>query len=190
MVATTTRVPVVGTDIFDKTLTLNFVTGEELAISLDKLSPEILTQAALHGLKQKLVDAAAIARDPTTGLSATPEDKYHAVRAVYDRITKADGTWNAIREGEAKAHGGMFVRALMELTSKTRDEVMAYIDTLSKEQAAALKKNAKVMDIIQRMEREAAAAKVGEIDADDLLATLAGAGAAQKKEPAKAHAKK
>lgn len=172
MTATTTRTPVVASDIFGRVLTLNFATGQELAVDLDKLSPDILTQAALHGLKQKLVDAAAIARDPTTGLSATPEDKYQAVKAVFDRITRADGTWNAVREGEQRAQGGMFVRAIMELTSKTREETTAMLEKLDKDQIAALKKNAKVLDITQRMEREAAAAKPD--NSDDLLAALAG----------------
>ncbi len=171
MNAPTTRKPVVSTDVFGDTLTLNFLSGQELSLSLANLSPEILKQAALHGLKQKLVDAAAIARDPTSGLSATPEDKYQAVKSVFDRITKADGTWNAIREGEARAHGGMFVRALMELTKQDRDQVNAYIEKLTKEQVAAMKKNASVLEVMQRMEREAAAEKGA--DSDNLLAALA-----------------
>lgn len=173
MTATTTRKPVVSTDVFGNVLTLNFITGEELSVDITKLSTEIRTQAMLHGLKQKLVDAAAIARNTDTGMAATPSDKYEAVRAVYDRITKAEGaTWNAVREGEAKAQGGMFVRALMELTGKDRELTTQYLDGLSKDQIAALKKHAKVLEIMQRMEREAAATK-GAPDSDNLLANLA-----------------
>ena len=126
----------------------------------------------MHGLKQKLVDAAAIARNPDNGLSATPEDKYNAVRTVYDRITRADGTWNAVREGVEKQQGGMFIRAVMELTGKTKAQIDNGMEKMSKEQIAALKKNPRVLDIMQRMEREAAAA-LGNTG-DDLLAALAG----------------
>ncbi len=193
MTAATTRKPVVATDVFNSTLTLNFITGQELSVTLDNLSPEILRQAALHGLKQKLVDAAAIARNPDNGATATPADKFAAVKAVYDRITRADGTWNANREGEVKQAGGMFLRALMELTKKDKESVQLYLEGLSKEQVAAMKKNQKVLDIMQRMEREAAA-KV-EDTADDLLDQLAGLGSvesvnAEADKPAKSNGKK
>lgn len=169
--AAATRVPVVRTDIFGTTLTLNFSHGKELAVSIDNLSPEIIKQAALHGLKQKLVDAAAIARNPETGRSATVEDKYDAVKTVFDRITREDGTWNAVREGVERLAGGMFARALMELTKKTKGEIDALLEKYTKEEIAALKKNPRIVDIMQRMEREAVAARHDD-NSDDLLNQL------------------
>ena len=166
-----TRKSVVSTDIFGTTLTLNFITGQELSVTLDNLSPEIIKQAALHGLKQKLVDAAAIARNTDNGNSATPTDKFNAVKVVYDRITREDGTWNAVREGEVKHQGGIFIRAVMELTGKPRADIDAAMEAYTKEQIAALKKNPRVMDIMQRMQREEAAAAGN--TGDDLLAQLA-----------------
>ncbi len=158
MIATSTRIAAVTTDVFTTTLTLNFSNGKELVIDTTKLSPEILLQATMHGLKQKLVDAAAIGRDMVTGKTATIEDKFNAVHAVYTRITAADGTWNANREGVEKTQGGMFVRAMMELTKKDKATIDAQIATLSKEQIAALKKNPRIVDIMQRLEREKLAA--------------------------------
>ena len=175
MTAATTRKPVVSTDVFGNTLTLNFLSGQELSIDITQLSEEIRTQAMIHGLKQKLVDAAAIARNTDTGQSATAADKYNAVKTVYDRITSAAGTWNAVREGVEKQAGGVFVRAMMELTGKTKAQIDVAMGSYTKEQVAALKKNPKVLDIIHRMERDAALAKVGN-DGDDLLAQLAGIG--------------
>jgi len=169
MNATTTRTPAVTTDIFGTTLTLNFANGKELQIDTTTLHAEIVQQAILHGLKQKLVDAAAIARDTTTGKTATIEDKFQAVKTVFDRLTSATPSWNAVREGEAKQQGGLFVRALMELTNKSREEVQASIESYTKEQVAALKKNPRVLTIIQRLEREKVQdASLGE----DLLAQL------------------
>lgn len=170
MTATTTRKPVVSTDIFGDTITLNFQTGHELSIDINNLSVEIQKQALLHGLKQKLVDAAAIARNTESGDSATAEDKYNAVKTVYDRITMPNGTWNAIREGVEKAQGGVFMRAVMELTGKTKAQLDTMLEKLSKEEIAALKKNPRIVDIMQRMEREALANKVD--TSDDLLMQL------------------
>lgn len=172
MTAPTTRKPVVQADIFGSTLTLNFLNGKELILSIDQLSPDIRQHAIMHGLKQKLVDAAAIARNSDNGASATVEDKYNAVKTVYDRLTREGGTWNAIREGEAKAAGGIFLRAMMELTGKTKAQLDNAMESYSKEQIAALKKNQKIMDIMHRMEREAALAKAD--TSDDLLAALSG----------------
>lgn len=172
MTASTARTPVVQADIFGSELTLNFSNGKELTISIDMLSPAIRQQAIMHGLKQKLIDAAAIARNTESGQSATVDDKYNAVKTVFDRLTREGGTWNAVREGEAKAAGGIFLRAVMELTGKTKAQIDNAMATYTKEQIAALKKNQKVMDIMHRLEREAAAAK-GD-NSDDLLAALAG----------------
>lgn len=154
MTATTTRTAAVTTDVFGTMLTLNFSNGKELIVDTTKLSAEIILQATMHGLKQKLVDAAAIGRDMVTGKTATIDDKYNAVLSVYERITMEGGTWNANREGVEKAQGGMFVRAMMELTKKDKTAIDAQIATLSKEQIAALKKNPRIMDIMHRLERE------------------------------------
>ncbi len=173
MTATTTRKAVVTTDVFGSVLTLNFSTGDELTIDVNNLSEEIRTQAMLHGLKQKLVDAAAIARNTETGLTATPSDKYFAVKVVYDRITRPDGTWNAIREGVEKQQGGVFMRAMMELTGKTKAQLDVMTKDYTKEQFAALKKNPRIVEIMHRLEREAIAAR-GADTSDDLLAQLTG----------------
>lgn len=172
----TSRVPAVSTDIFNSTLTLNFSNGKELAIDLNKLAPAIQLQAGLHGLKQKLVDAAAIARDTTTGKEASIDDKYLAVKAVYDRLTSADApSWNAIREGGngASHTGGLFLRAMCAITRKTPEVMKAELDKMTKEQLSALKKNPR---IIQKM-ADLQLADIGDnVDSDSLLDSLANTG--------------
>lgn len=78
-------------------LHLRFANGQELAIKASQLPNHVMEYAIFHGLKQKLVDAAAISRNPETGRAATVEDKYQAVKTVYDRLLA--GQWNATREG-------------------------------------------------------------------------------------------
>jgi hypothetical protein len=162
---------VITTDVFNTTLTLNFSNGKELQLDVATLPQEMLMQAALHGMKQKLADAAAIKRDTVTGRSATVEDKFDAVKTVFDRITGQNPSWNAIREGVERATGGMFIRALMELTKKPKEVIDAQIGAYSKEQIAELKKNPKIVAIMQRMELEKAQATN---DSEAILSELMG----------------
>jgi hypothetical protein len=77
---------------------LEFANGKTLQFSTDRLPIGMLFCAAMHGLKQKLVDAAAISWNPETGRAATVEDKYQAVKAVYDRLLA--GAWDESDEAE------------------------------------------------------------------------------------------
>ena len=143
--------------------------GNTVTIDPSKLSDTIRAQATLHGLKQKLVDAAAIARDTATGRSATSADKEAAVMEVYNRITAANGTWNKVREAGATAAGGLLVAALMQMTGKTKPEILKYLETKTAEEKAALRKNPKVAAIILELQQAAANPN---IDSDALLGEL------------------
>ncbi len=174
MTAPATRTPVVSADIFGTTLTLNFPLTKgtpELSIDITTLDPEIIKQATLHGLKQKLADAAAIARNTSNGAAASPDDKYMAVKIVFDRITGPAPTWNAVREGVERAPNSVFVRAVAEATGKDVASTAIMVKALDKEKQNALKKNIRIVDIMHRMEREEAQ-KGG--SGDDLLAMLSG----------------
>lgn len=172
-IVTTKRIADITSDIFQSTLTLNFSNGQELAIDVHSLSDDIKLAAMLHGLKQKLCDGAAIPRDTSTGRSATIDDKFAAVKAIHDRLISVGGTWNANREGEQKQQGGMFLRAMMTITGKSHEEMKKSLETMSKEQIAALKKNPKVID--KMAELEALNVKPDALAASDaLLAGLMG----------------
>jgi len=167
-------VAALSVEIEDGTLAINFAHGHALTLRLEDLSPAIRHAAMMHGLKQKLVDAAAIARNPDTGRSATLDDKYAAVKEVYDRITSPTGTWNKVREnGEgSKVKGGMLVRAMMKLTGKPHQAIVDYINGLTKEEVAALRKNPRVMDAIAALQAEEV--KTGGINSDALLDGIMG----------------
>lgn len=175
MTAPTTRKSAISSDIFGTTLTLTFSNGKELAIDVNALTPEIVQQATLHGLKQKLVDAAAITCDKTTGKSATIDDKFNAVQKVWDRLmgNGCAPAWNAPREGVERGAGGVFLRAMMRITGKDRATMQAELEALGKEKVAALKKNSRVVDMIHTIEKEDL--KDGADDSDDLLNELTGA---------------
>lgn len=170
MSATSTQTAAVSASINDATmvLTLTFKDGRTLDIDALSLNEDIRNAALLHGLKQKLVDAAAIGRDTETGRSATLSDKYEAVREVYDRITGPVGTWNKIRAaGDGVQSGGLLVRAIMQLSGKAREEVVAQLDAMSKEQRTALRANKRVAEVI-------ATFKDTSDTSDELLASIIG----------------
>ena len=126
-------------EVFGGELMLTFGNGEHLTISAEQLNADILGQALMHGLKQKLVDAAAISRNPDTGRSATIDDKYNAVREVYDRLLS--GEWNKTREAGAGGSGGLLFRALcITYPAKTPEAIREYLAKRTAEEKTALRK--------------------------------------------------
>lgn len=161
----------INADIFGTTLTLTFADGQEIVVDTSKLSDDIRASAIMHGVKQKLVDAAAIARNVDTGASATIADKYAAVKKVADRIMSADGKWNEGRGAATStgASGAMLTRALMRLTGKDETYVKDFLSAKSKEERAALKRNPKVLEIMAELQ---AATVTNGINTDALLGEL------------------
>ena len=148
-------------------LELRFANGEALHIGREELSTAIIEQALIHGLKQKLVDAAAISRNPDTGRSATIDDKYNAVKEVYDRLLS--GQWNKTREG-GSVKGGLLFRALCILyTDKTPEAIRAFLEKKTAAEKTELRKLGKIRDIIATFKEESD----DSIDADALLGELA-----------------
>lgn len=154
-------------DIYGTILTLTFSDGNELIVDAANLSEDIRGAAIMHGLKQKLVDAAAIPRNTDTGRSATLADKYDAIKEVADRITSIGGTWNKVRGDGESAGNGLLVRALMQMSGKSRSEMETKLEPMSKEQKAALRNNPKVAAIIAELK-----AAQSDIDSDELLNEL------------------
>lgn len=171
---TNTKRPAINATVVDGVLNIEFGNGKRIVVDPALLSGQIARDAMIHGIKQKLVDAAAIARDTTTGMSATMADKYNAVMEVYNRITSVDApSWNKVREAGAGGTGGgngILLRALMQLTGKPKDEIEAFLDEKTKEQKVALRSNPKVAAIIAELQRAKATSG---IDTEELLGELA-----------------
>ena len=163
------RVPVISCETDAQGLSLSCVNGESLRITVSDLSSTIIDMAVVHGLKQKLIDAAAMSRNPDTGKSATPDDKWNAVKAVYERLLR--GEWNAARGEGGTGAGGLLMRALARLYPvKSADQLRAFLDGKSKAEQAALRANTKIAAIIEEIKAESA--KSGDVDTDALLDEL------------------
>jgi hypothetical protein len=171
---TTTAQPAITCDVDAKQglLNIRFANGKTINMHVSELSEEIRGQAMLHGLKQKLVDAAAISRNTDTGRSASIDDKFDAVNEVADRLLA--GQWNKSRAtGEAKAAGGLLFKALCRMyATKTPEFVRTFLDGKTKEEQAALRTNAKVAAIIAEIKAEDAKSADTTGESDDLLKGL------------------
>lgn len=171
----TKKVPAIDATITEAgTLKLTFGGRADLTVELDAagLSDTIRQQAIMHGLKQKLVDAAAISRNTDTGASATVQDKYDAVREVAERLMA--GEWNKRREaGAGSGPGGLLKAALVRLYAgrMNEEQLDAWLTAKTDKEKAALRKNPKVAEIIEAIRAERAKDTPAGA-ADDLLAEL------------------
>lgn len=148
-------------------LNLTFSNGKVLNLHVSELTRPVLDIALLHGLKQKLVDAAAISRNPETGRSATIVDKFAAVEKVYQRLL--GGMWNEPREGGGNA-GGVLLKALCRLyPAKTPEALREWLDAKSDKEKAALRANPRIAEIIAQIHAEAGKDAP---DSDEMLSEL------------------
>lgn len=174
-----TKKATISADLFlpKLTLTLTFSNGKEIVVDANQLSEANRNMAMLHGLKQKLVDAAAISRNLETGASATVDEKYESVKKIADRLTLPEGKWNEGRAaGEASSTAGVnniLLRALMKMTGRDEQYCRDFLGAKSKEERAALRKNPRVVQIMAELQ---AATVVNGINTDNLLDELGLAG--------------
>lgn len=158
--------PDVSADITGNILTITFGDTRQIFLDATKLDESIRAQALMHGLKQKTIDAGAIPRDTVTGRSPSVSDKYDAIKEVVDRITGPAPVWNKIRDGGVSSANDTLARALAELSGKTREDMLAKVESSSKEEIATLRKHPSVAKILLRMATENAGSA---IDSDALL---------------------
>jgi hypothetical protein len=163
----TKRVPTIRAEVVDTgALNLTFSNGRIIRLHPAELTTELQRIATLHGLKQKLVDAAAISRNPETGRSATVDDKYDAVYAVYQRLIS--GQWNEPREGGGN-QGGLLFKALCRMyADKTPEQLREWLEKKSDKEKAALRANPKVAAVIAEIQAEAGK----DVNTDELLNEL------------------
>ena len=156
----------IQTEVHGSTLHIATDSGN-IVVGVPELPQNIINQLVLHGLKQKICDAAAIPRNPDTGRSATAAEKFAAMNTVAQRLMA--GEWSAQRGDGTGGSQSLLFRALSRLyENKTADELRAYIAKLDKKQQAALRKNPRVAATIVEIQSES----TSDIDTDEMLASL------------------
>jgi len=153
---------------------LSFVVADTGTIDLDvsALADEVTRRAMLHGIIQKISDAAALGKD------ATPSDKYQAMKAVADRLIA--GNWNKpAGESGAPVQGliWMAYREVMQsLAAKqkktvTDEKLRELYDAKSRADQLALRTNPDIAKVIERIKSERQTNSTV-VDTDALLAEL------------------
>ena len=164
----------INTKTENNTLTITTEAGT-ITVHVRDLHQSILDAALLHGLKQKIVDAAAISRNSETGRSATVKDKFDAMQDVFLRITDpVEPSWNKIERQEGSGSGGgLLFRALARMyPQKTRGELETYLGTLDLAQQAKVRATTRVAAVIAEIKAEDARSKKVDGAGEELLAGL------------------
>lgn len=139
---------------------LDFRNGET---RLFTIPDNMLAKFAAHGAEQKLGDEIA-------GLQDT-DDCVIAIDELIDRLY--NGEWGVKRESNGMAGTSVLVRALVEHTGKTVEQIKAFLSGKSQAEKVALRNNPKVKPIVERIEAEKAS-KGSKVDTDAMLGELEG----------------
>lgn len=140
---------------------LDFINGETRYLNIPK---DLILRFAAHGAEQKLGDEIAGVKDV--------EDAIIAIDELLDRLEK--GEWNIKREAGGMSGASVLMKALIELTGKSKDDMKAFLSGKSHAEKTALRNNARLKPIIERLEAEKAERTKGKAPAIDTDALLAG----------------
>ena len=137
---------------------LDFRNGET---RLFTLPGNLMARFAAHGAEQKLGDEIAGTEDV--------EDCVLAVDNLIDRLY--NGEWSVKRESNGMAGTSVLMRALVEHTGKTVEQIKQFLNGKSQAEKVALRNNPKIKPIVDRIEAEKASRKTN-VDTDALLGEL------------------
>lgn len=136
----------------------DFRNGETITFT----PPEaLIPQFIAHGISQKIGDETAGTEDV--------DDMFLDVDNLVTRL-KA-GEWSTKREGGGFAGTSVLLRALVEVTGRTAEQVKLFLSGLKQDEKMALRNSPKVKPTVEKLEAEKAA-KLTKIDTEALLATL------------------
>lgn len=139
---------------------IDFRNGETRTLPL---RDDMLLQFAAHGAEQKYGDETAGEDDV--------DDMVLSIDALHERLFGA-GEWSTKRESGGMAGTSVLLRALVEHTGKTVEQVKAFLSTKSQAEKQAMRASSKLRPIIERIESEKAA-KNAKVDVESLLDELA-----------------
>jgi hypothetical protein len=153
------------------------VGGQTAVLDLAKVSQTLLNRAIVHGLKQRISDAAAIPCDAETGLAATPAEKFAAMSKLVEHYNSGTSEWTRTRAaGDGTPRSGLTLQAFANVywegdLATAKVKMQAFADKRVIEFAAAMKIWAGVDKIVEEVARMKAAIPA-KLDADSLLDEL------------------
>lgn len=151
----------------------DFVNGETRTFTIPSA---LILKFAGHGAEQKFGDEISGVDDV--------EDCVMAIDALAERLGKGDlNAWNSKREANGMAGTSVLAKALVEHSGKSIEAIKTFLAGKTQAEKVALRANAAIRPIVERLEQAKAAKKTG-IDTDSLLGELSGEGAGDPQEPA------
>jgi hypothetical protein len=163
-------------DIPSQTLTVSVRGVGEMKLRMADVSPACATYAMLHGFKQRVCDAGAMSRNPDTGESATPEEKFAAMFRLVEHYASGTDEWNLRASGGGSGgEGSLIVRALAEVQGTDPETMREKVERNAEKRGVTVKAYlagvAKIPAVAEAMARLRPAPV---IDADELLGELRG----------------
>lgn len=155
-----------------------------LFLDMRKVHEANRKRAAIHGLVQRVSDAAAMARDSKTGASATPQQKFEAMKRLVEHYMTGSEEWSPARSTEgvgrpkAENHNARLLRVALKIFNPQKDE--ATIEKFVKERNAAqitalvLSEQLKEAVELAREQLREEDAKAAEVEGVDVEAMLGG----------------
>ena len=153
-----------------KLLKESIVDGHKVSVRLDfrngetrlfHIHQDLLYQFAAHGAEQKLGDETAGTDDV--------DDMVLAIDELIERLNR--GEWNTRREGTGFAGTSVLLRALVEASGKSVEQIKAFLTGKSQADKLALRNSPKIKPIVERLEAEKVS-KAAKVDTASLLNEL------------------
>lgn len=136
-------------DAVSRVITYTVLGVGNIELHLDAVSPENRDYAGVHGFGQRIPDAAAIPRNPETGKSASPQEKFDAMVRLVEHYESGTSEWSRVRESGEGANRGQLFRALQIIyPARTPEQIRAVMDGWTKEQLKEVRKSQAVRDAI------------------------------------------
>lgn len=121
----------------------------------------MLAKFAAHGAEQKLGDEIAGIEDV--------EDCVLAIDELIDRLY--NGEWGVKRDSNGMAGTSTLLKALVEHTGKSVEQIKAFLTGKTQAEKVALRNNPKIKPLVDRIEAEKASKK-SSVDTDAMLGEL------------------
>ncbi len=135
-----------------------------LVVNPSAMSEKNREYAMLHGIKQRVMDAAALERDTATGLSATPEQKYEAMKAIVDHLNSGAEEWNIRGQGRGPrvdAEFNMLLTAIAEVRGMETEALREWLKKKTPSERLALSMHASIKPTLDAI-RELSAGAIDE----------------------------
>lgn len=174
------KTPDIGTtiapDASSLTLTPNMSGATPLTIRASDIPKAVAAYAVMHGLKQRLVDSAALGQFHTSGLKkgqrVTMADKWAEVTDLWAFMSTND-RWHRVNVGGEGADTGLLVEAVVRVTGATVADAEALVATWDRATQAAMRDTDPTLSpVVATIRRERAAASGAVTNAAAALAGL------------------